>query len=116
MKFLPFEREMLRVLFEKDDWVDFYFFHDKYLLSPGQIAHAIRNFSENNIAEAEERRIRLMPHAYDWVYANRKAIFLSRTHRYWSKPMVERQQESIDPTTPYLPSLGSVDFRFFSDR
>src|SRR5690349_6164861 len=105
MMFSSFEKEILRALFECGDWLDLYTIHEEYLLSPGQLSYAVRNFARDRIVEADGLLVRLTEHGQKWVFAHRREIFLSDRHRYWVEPFNDSALPPMPVTQPYLPKL-----------
>lgn len=79
------ERIILKDLFAHRKWRDIYFFHRRFLLSPGQIGEFLEKYQGFNVIERKGKRIRLTEHGVEWVLHNRKKIFFSVGSRYWAK-------------------------------
>lgn len=79
------DREILRHLYAVHQPVAVYFFHEKYLLSPGQIARVVRKYSDNGIIAVERDSIILTENGRRWVLRNRRQIFMSIRTRPWSQ-------------------------------
>lgn len=111
--FSSYERECLSALFASSDWLDMFVFHEKYLLSPGQVASFMRRFEEGSVIEAQGGRARLTEFGRRWVLANRAVIFLV-SNRVWAEaPQIMVEAARINPFEPYLPDLKRLQERFF---
>jgi hypothetical protein len=111
-----FEKEILRSLFERGDWLDLYQLHQEYLLSPGQLSYAVRKFVHNEIIEVEGLLVRLTEHGQKWVFAHRREIFLADRNRYWAEPSDHKMQTPMPVTQPYLPKLNKANLKFLNNR
>jgi hypothetical protein len=114
--YYSFEREILRTMFERGDWLDLYTLHEEFLLSPGQLSNAVRNFARNEIIEVEGLLVRLTEQGKKWVFAHRREIFLTDRNRYWAKPFDHDAQPPIPTTQPYLPKLKNANLKFLMKR
>jgi len=89
------DREILRHLWAEHDPVKVYLFHEKYLLSPGQIARILRKYSAENIIEIHGDRIALTERGRRWILRNRREIFMHVSAKPWkSIPDVFRNSKS----------------------
>ena len=65
--------------------VDVHSLHVDYHLSPAQLQLSISKLVEAGIISVDETRIRLTQSGSDWIYRNRKALFLDDERRFWKK-------------------------------
>jgi hypothetical protein len=109
------EREIIRDLFESNDWVDLFVFHERYMLSAGQLAHTVRMLNDMNLLDIESFRVKLNQRGRRWVLANRHDLFLREDQRFWARRPVKSwvQEEQLDPATPYMPTTKRLQQRFF---
>ena len=116
MTYSSFEKEILKALFESGDWVDLYTLHEEYLLSPGQLSYAVRNFARSKIVESDGLLVRLTEHGQKWVFAHRREIFLSDRNRYWAEPLDDGALPPMPVAQPYLPKLKNANLKFLRKR
>lgn len=108
-----YERVMLATLFKSVDWVDLFIFHERYLLSPGQVASFIRRFEDAGLVAADIMAAKLTDLGRRWVLANRQAIFLTPDRVWAEAPQILIEASRIGAFAPYLPDLKRIDERFF---
>ncbi|MDH5426045.1 MAG: hypothetical protein OEY29_13715 [Gammaproteobacteria bacterium] len=107
------DREILRDLFINNDVLCLYKFHEKYLLSPGQIARVIRKYIKNNIFETNENTIKLTEHGKKWVYNNRNDIFRAPLNELWKQvPAGFSLNEEKRNEEPYKPNFKNIIKQF----
>ncbi|WP_445682651.1 hypothetical protein [Radicibacter daui] len=100
-----FEIEILKTLYQKQDWVNVYYFHEKYLLSAGQISNFIRRYGKFEIINFKNYEIKLTAKGINWLIANRRHIFLTKKNRHWAYFKADPKLKIGDP---YLPNLHSI--------
>lgn len=93
--------------------VDLYFFHEKYLLSPAQLARTINKFIEEGVVELSNEEIRLTPNGEKWIICNRKSLFLHERKKYWKEIPSEMKQESFELNDFYKPNRKKLDTELF---
>ena len=82
MKLYSEDIEFLKELYERKH-VDIYFFHEKYMLSPAQLARTIKKFTDKEIVEFEENLVTLTLKGEKWILSKRKSLFLKEKNKYW---------------------------------
>lgn len=112
-KFGSSDREVIRLLFSKPDWVDLYDLHVEFGLSPAQVVDMLERLIAVGFAQREGAQARLTPQGRDWVLAARGEIFLNPKGKIWRLSSEELLAEAMEPSTPYLPDLSLVDRDFF---
>lgn len=81
---LPEVREILRLLQMTDEALDIYDLHEKYRLSPGQVARAVSALEGTKlISEIKEGFLQLTPEGRKWIMVNRRILFGGEQH--WKK-------------------------------
>jgi hypothetical protein len=111
--FTSFERETIRVLFASSDWIDIFVLHERYMLSPGQLSHAVRKLAALNVIDVSGLNVRLNSRGRKWVFVNRRMLFMRNEVRFWASRHDPTQHPSISPATPYMPKLKAVRTDFF---
>jgi len=111
-----FEREVLRALFSCPEWYDLYALHERFLLSPGQLAHAVRAYEADGLVESDGLNARLTQKGRVWVFENRRRLFLNEQRRTWADIPSFIRIRSLAPTEPYLPRLKDVSTNFFKQK
>ncbi|HZV71033.1 MAG TPA: hypothetical protein VFG10_15875 [Saprospiraceae bacterium] len=112
MEFYSEDVEFLKELYLRKK-VDIYFFHEKYMLSPPQLARSIRKFETQNIIIIEGRSIVLTEYGGDWIFGNRKNIFLSEKTKYWKVIPSEMEQKTIAINELYKPERNKIDIEIY---
>lgn len=114
MEFYSEDIEFVKELFERKR-VNLYIFHEKYLLSPAQLARTITKFKEAEIVEIINEDIFLTHKGEDWIVCNRKALFLKEKNKYWKEIPPEMRQESIGINEFYKPNRNKIDIELFKN-
>lgn len=65
--------------------VDIHSLHVDYHLSPAQLQLSISKFINAGIVCVDGIKLRLTQSGSDWIYRNRKALFLDDERRFWKK-------------------------------
>lgn len=112
-KFSSSDREIIRFIFSKRDWVDLYNLHVEFGLSPAQILDMLERLIAVGFAERQGAEARLTPQGRDWVLAARGNIFFDTDRESWRPSSEHLLSDAMDPLTPYLPDLGLLDRKFF---
>lgn len=74
--------------------VSTYFFHEKYLLSIGQLSQFILKYKEEEIIEYYNEHIKLTPKGKNWLFGNKDSIFFKRK-QYWKTIPLEFKSKEI---------------------
>lgn len=106
------EREFARLLFSHEA-VDLYDLHERYRLSPGQVARVVRHFASEGIVNLDGDRVALTAVGRLWILKNREFLFMKGTRREWADLPGGVKREPRDASEPYMPRLSSVNVRFF---
>jgi len=88
-------REVIRELLAHPDGIDPYQFQQKYSVTPGRLAAAIRDLLTSGLMELSEAGLRLTEGGKQWVYKQRLQIFTKPVNRYWRKPPPEVFKEPL---------------------
>lgn len=94
--------ELLKELYYKNT-ANVYFFHERYRLSPAQLARAIRKFENQGLIEFNDTTVTLTENGKKWVLANRKDIFLYERKKYWKEVPENMRRKPIKMNSPYKP-------------
>jgi len=113
--YASFEREIIRTLFESQDWVDLFDLHERYMLSPGQLSFAVRRLKGLGIIETNGLQVKLNARGRKWVFAHREPLFL-RGNRFWAAQNDQVGDAQLSPLEPYMPKLKSIRADFFRNR
>jgi len=113
IKFTSSDREVIRFLFSKRDWVDLYRLHVEFGLSPAQILDMLERLIDVGLAERQAAEARLTVQGRDWVLAARGNIFFFTDSASWRPSAKQLLANAMDPSTPYLPNLRLIDRNFF---
>jgi len=106
------DKEILLALYQEKLGVSMYAFHDKYLLSLGQIARVVRKYKAIGVFDLGKDTLSLTTFGRNWLISNRVVLFNSKRKLHWKKVPNEFKQEkrALDQAT--LPSIESLS-RFF---
>jgi len=107
------DREVLRFLFSKRDWVDLYELHVEFGLSPAQVIDMLERLLGVGFAERQGVQARLTPQGREWVLAARGEIFFDTDSKVWRPSSDQLLSGAMASLTPYLPDLGLIDRNFF---
>lgn len=100
--------EFLKELY-KYGKINMYLFHEKYMLSPAQLARVIRKFEKIYVINLEGNSIILSEYGRKWIFLKRKEIFIKERFKYWKEVPKEMQQERLRPNELYLPIRKNLD-------
>ena len=107
------DREVIRFLFSKRDWVDLYELHVEFGLSPAQIMDMLERLLAVGLAERQGAQARLTAQGRDWTLAARGEIFFHTDRESWRPSIDQLLAEGMSFSTPYMPDLGLIDRNFF---
>lgn len=113
MNFLSEDIIILRVLFSKGN-TDIYYFHEKYLLSPGQLARSFNKLIEMNIAQLNDDELQITDFGIKWTISNRKNIFLEEKEMFWKEVPAYMKREPLIINQMYKPKRKLLDYNYFS--
>jgi hypothetical protein len=94
------DREILRGLYKAQGPLELSYFHERYLLSPGQLARVIRKYASMGVLAFEEGKIYLTEIGYRFVISKRGYIFGRATERIWEE-IPDEFRMPIEPMTSY---------------
>lgn len=114
MKFFSEDIEFLKELYEKKK-VNIYLFHEKYMLSPAQLARTINKFTDKRIIIFKDNVVTLTKKGEIWIISNRKFLFLKEKNRYWKDIPKEMKQERIGIKDLYRPNKRKIDKELFKN-
>jgi len=80
--------------------LDIYFLHQKYKLSPAQVARSINKFMDQGLIQESNSVISFTEIGIIWVNKNRKSLFNSNRNKYWKEVPKER---IVNKKRLYLP-------------
>ncbi len=95
--------------------VHLYSFHEKYLLSPAQLARTINKFVDEGIIELNNEMISLTTKGEKWIVCNRKALFLFEKDKYWKEIPGDMRQRAMGIKELYLPNRNKIDKELFKN-
>jgi hypothetical protein len=114
MKFYSEDIEFIRELYDRKQ-VHLYFFHERYLLSPVQLARTINRFIEEGIVELNNEIVSLTPKGEEWIICKRKSLFLNEKDKYWKEIPIKMKQEAIGVKDLYKPNRNKLDKELFKN-
>lgn len=106
------DRELLRDLYAGGDWMDIYYFHQKYLLSPAQISRAIRKLKSLKLVESMDYKIKLTDFGCRWLLSNRRQVFLKPKDMEWKTPS-SKVIADYGKISEYIPRPSKMRQTFF---
>ncbi|WP_231420640.1 hypothetical protein [Sphingomonas sp. Leaf205] len=107
------DREVIRFLFSKRNWVDLYDLHVELGLSPAQITDMLERLLALGLAERQGAEARLTQQGRDWTLAARGDIFFDIDREGWRPTSDQLLVDGLKLSTPYMPDLGLIDRSFF---
>jgi hypothetical protein len=114
MKLYSEDIEFIKELFTQKE-VNMYFFHEKYFLSPVQLARTINKFLTEEIIEMQGDLVSLTTKGKAWVICKRKLLFLYEKDKYWKEIPLEMKQEPIGINEFYKPNRKRLDQELFKN-
>jgi len=106
--------ELLKELYLREK-VDFYFFHEKYKLSPAQLGRTLKKFKDAGLIVIEEQNIILNEIGIKWIIGNRRELFLKEKSKYWKNIPDEMTQEILGINDIYIPNRKKIDKEIFKN-
>lgn len=107
------DREIVRFLFSKRDWVDLYELHIAFGLSPAQIIDMLERLISLGLAERQGVQARLTQQGREWTLAARGKLFFDTDRESWRPTSDQLLANGLDVGAPYMPDLGLIDRNFF---
>lgn len=104
--------ELLRELYLSNE-KDLYFFHEKYKLSPVQLARTLKKFESKELIEIKNRIIILTEKGRNWIFYNRRMLFLKEKSKCWKNIPDEMKQEHLKINEIYKPNRSTLDKEIF---
>jgi len=104
---------ILRELFSKGSST-IYYFHEKYLLSPGQLARSLNKLIEMNIAQLNDDELKITDFGIKWTISNRKKIFLEEKELFWKEIPDYMKRDQLVINQMYKPKRKLLDYNYFS--
>lgn len=101
------EREILKNLLKKDT-IDWYFFHEKYKLSPGQLSRSMKKLEAWEYIVIEDDKIHITNDGIKRLIAERNDKLRKRTVEIWQLPQSERLVEKLNVNQFYLPNKNKM--------
>jgi DNA-binding PadR family transcriptional regulator len=106
--------ELLKELYSSSE-KDLYFFHEKYKLSPAQLARTLKKFESEELIEIKNRIVVLTEKGRKWIFHNRGMLFLKEKSKYWKKIPDEMKQEPLGINELYKPNRSTLDKEIFKN-
>ncbi len=106
--------EFLKELYAQNS-LDLYFFHEKYQLSPFQLARTIQKFEDNGLIVISGNQITLNEYGRNWIFGNRKYIFLRENVKYWKLIPENMKQPILGINELYIPNRKTLDKEIFKN-
>jgi hypothetical protein len=107
------DREVIRFLFSKRNWIDLYELHVDFRLSPAQIIDTLERLLPVGLAERQGAQARLTQQGRDWILAARGEIFFDTDRESWRPSSDQLLADKLEFSTPYMPDMALVDRNFF---
>lgn len=109
------DKEILLALYQEKLGVSMYAFHDKYLLSLGQIARVVRKYKAIGVFDLGEDILSLTTFGRSWLINNRLVLLQSKRELHWKKVPNKFKQEKLALDQATLPNIESLS-RFFFEK
>jgi hypothetical protein len=108
-------REVIRELLAQSAAIEPHHFQQKYSVTPGQLAAAIRELLIQGVVDFSAGRLRLTSEGKQWVYKHRLQIFTQPVNRYWRRPPEEVFKKRLGIHEPYMPASYRANKKFFDE-
>ena len=99
------DREILLALYKEKKGSDIYAFHEKYLLSPGQIARVVRKYHKEGVIDFDGKNILLTQYGRNWLIVNRLQVFRGKRTLPWKVIPEDFKQEKVSLNQTTLPDI-----------
>lgn len=96
--------------------LNIFYFHEKYLLSPGQLARSLNNFIENKIIQIKENEIIITDFGIKWIISNRKKLFLQEKDLFWKEIPEYMTKKQLMINKLYKPKHELIDKNFLHQK
>lgn len=106
--------ELLKELYSEER-IDLYFFHEKYKLSPAQLGRTLKKFKDAGLIILDGQNIILNETGREWIFVNRRVLFLKEKSKYWKVIPEHMKQNSLAINKLYLPKRKSLDKEIFKN-
>ena len=94
--------------------IPLFFFHEKYMLSPGQIAFFVKKYSKEQVIAVSDGMISLTTSGREWVLNNTAKVFYRKSTPKWKKvPLEFKGPFTLKINEPYLSWLSYSDMDSF---
>lgn len=114
MEFYSEDIEFLKELLYHDK-VEIYLFHEKYKLSPAQLARTINKFMNQELIIFSNHTISLTEKGRNWIFENRRVLFIKEKKKYWKEIPEAMKQEKIAINELYKPNRRKIDKELFKN-
>jgi predicted methyltransferase len=102
------DREILKNLL-KQERIDWYYFHEKYMLSPGQLSRSIKKLEELKLLVVEDDKIKITEEGRKTIISNRNKMLRKNKDEYWELPQEERKGITLGVNQFYLPNDRKIN-------
>lgn len=105
------DREILKNLL-KEDCIDWYYFHEKYRLSPGQFSRSMKKLETFGYLVIIDEKIKITEKGRKYLIAERNNILRKNSPEHWELPQSERLSSKTDINQFYLPNIKKMRGKF----
>lgn len=112
MKLFSEDILLLKELF-KTGKTELYFFHEKFMLSPAQLARSLRKFENEGLLIVKEKQVSLTDVGKEWIFENRKNLFVNEREKYWKKVPENMKVPQLGINQLYKPERKKIDKEIF---
>ena len=106
-KFDVVDREILKNLL-KNKKLDWYYLHEKYRLSPGQLSRSFKKLIRLKFILVGDESIEITEEGLIKTITMRKIILRKNEDEFWSKLQDERKGAKIKVNQFYLPNVKKI--------
>lgn len=90
--------------------LDIFLLHEKYRLSPAQVARSLRKFYEDDLIKITGTDIAFTEKGLLWIQENRINLFLNKRNQYWKDiPKEMRTKKEMKRGILYIPLKKNDD-------
>lgn len=94
--------------------IDIYSLHERYQLSPAQLARSMDKFAQLGIISIVDNKFLIITEfGKKWIIANKSKIYLLERDSEWKKMPIDAATETIGINKLYKADIKKIDTRIF---
>jgi DNA-binding PadR family transcriptional regulator len=101
------DREIIKNILQQEK-IDWYFFHEKYKLSPGQLSRSIKKLENCKFIIVDNEKIQITEEGRKTIIAKRNSILRKSQDEYWGIVQEDRKGNKVEINQYYLPNKAKI--------